>query len=179
MILALHFDERGPIPNNPRLPVLVYQGAFAAGPGDLAAQMERRFRENGWPPQWRNGIYDFHHYHAQGHEVLGIAAGSAELTLGGEGGRELSVAAGDVLLLPAGTGHCRRSASDDLLAVGAYPPGQRGDILRHAPDGDVRRAIARLPHPGIDPVYGIDGPMRKHWSDGLEVEMPRNRNRSG
>lgn len=169
MILAIHLDERGAVPNNPRLPVLVYEAAFAGKTGDLAEWMERRFEENGWPPQWRDGIYSFHHYHSQGHEVLGIAAGRAELTIGGEGGRELTVSAGDVLLLPAGTGHCRRSASEDLLVIGAYPPDQQGDIQRDAPTDEMRSLIARLPHPGVDPVFGLDGPLAQHWSDGLKI----------
>lgn len=74
-ILVLPFDERGPIPNNPRFPVLVYRQAFASGQDDLATAMERRFEDNGWPPAWRDGIYDFHHYHSKGHEMLGIAKG--------------------------------------------------------------------------------------------------------
>lgn len=166
-ILVLPFDERGFVPNNARFPALVYRRALAGGPADLAGAMERRFEENGWPPAWRDGIFDFHHYHSKGHEVLGIARGSAELVLGGEGGRELAVQAGDVLLLPAGTGHCRVSASSDFLVVGAYPPGQSGDILRDAPSAELRAAIARLPRPADDPVFGKDGPMLEHWSDGL------------
>lgn len=166
-ILVLAFDERGPVPNNTRFPALVYGQAFPADLVDLAGAMEQRFQENGWPPAWRNGIYDFHHYHSQGHEVLGIAKGFAELVLGGEGGRELGVSAGDVLLLPAGTGHCRLSASSDFLVVGAYPPGQSGDILRDAPTAAIRAAIARLARPPVDPVFGKDGPMLDHWSDGL------------
>ncbi len=152
------------MPNNQRLPVIVYDGAFASAEGDLATAMESRFEENGWPPQWRNGIYDFHHYHTEGHEVLGIAAGSAELVLGGHGGRELSVRAGDVLLLPAGTGHCRVSASPDFLVVGAYPPGQSGDIVREVATAAIRDAIAQLRFPPTDPVFGEDGPLLKHWT---------------
>jgi uncharacterized protein YjlB len=166
-VLVLAFDERAPVPNNIRFPALVYQQAFPADLTDLASVMERRFEEHGWPPAWRNGIYDFHHYHSQGHEVLGIAKGSAELVLGGEGGRELGVSAGDVLLLPAGTGHRRLSASSDFLVVGAYPPGQSGDILRDAPTAAVRAAIAGLARPPADPVFGRDGPMLERWSDGL------------
>ncbi len=166
-IIVLPFEERGAIPNNPRFPALVYQQAFRPDQTDLAATMEQRFEANGWPPAWRNGIYDFHHYHSRGHEVLGIARGSAGLVLGGEGGRELNVSAGDVLLLPAGTGHCRLSASSDFLVVGAYPPGQSGDILRDAPTMEVRTAISRLTRPPNDPVSGREGPMVEHWSDGL------------
>lgn len=166
-IIVLPFEERGSIPNNPRFPALVYQQAFRPDQTDLAATMEQRFEANGWPPAWRNGIYDFHHYHSRGHEVLGIARGSAGLVLGGEGGRELNVSAGDVLLLPAGTGHRRLSASSDFLVVGAYPPGQSGDILRDAPTIEVRTAISRLTRPPSDPVSGREGPMVEHWSDGL------------
>lgn len=166
-IIVLPFEERGAIPNNPRFPALVYQQAFRPDQTDLAATMEQRFEANGWPPAWRNGIYDFHHYHSRGHEVLGIARGSAGLVLGGEGGRELKVSAGDVLLLPAGTGHRRLSASSDFLVVGAYPPGQSGDILRDAPTMEVRTAISRLTRPPNDPVSGREGPMVEHWSDRL------------
>lgn len=166
-VLVLAFDERGFVPNNTRFPALVYRKAFPPDRDDLAGAMERRFEENGWPPAWRDGIYDFHHYHSQGHEVLGIAKGSAELVLGGEGGRELGVSAGDVLLLPAGTGHRRLEASSNFLVIGAYPPGQSGDILRDAPTAAIRAAIARLGKPSADPVFGKDGPILEHWSDGL------------
>lgn len=162
-IRALQLGPRGGVPNNLRLPVLIYEAAFLPATGDIARQMEQRFAENGWPPQWRDGIYAFHHYHAEGHEVLGIAAGHAVLIIGGDGGEELRVSAGDVLVLPAGTGHCRRSASADLLVVGAYPSGQQGDILRNAASPDIRGAIDRLPFPRIDPVLGRDGPLVDHW----------------
>lgn len=163
MVTALHFEEDGLIPNNPALPVLVYSGAFPDGATDMASLMEARFARNGWPPQWRNGVYPFHHYHCEGHEVLGIAAGEAELILGGAHGEPLSVRKGDVLLLPAGTGHCRVSASRDFLVIGAYPPGQQGDIQRGAATGAMKLRIAELPYPESDPVFGSEGPLAAHW----------------
>lgn len=164
-VTALRFEPSSFVPNNPRLPVLIYEGAFAYDAPDLATLMEKRFQENGWPPQWRNGIYDFDHYHSQGHEVLGIAAGSAQLVLGGDNGRELDVKAGDVLVLPAGTGHRRIAQSADFLVVGAYPPGQIGDIVREKATPAMIQKIAQLGFPPCDPVVGDDGPMLRMWVD--------------
>ena len=163
-LLALEPQEW--CPNNQALPVLWYRGAMPTGGADPAAVYEERFRRNGWPPQWRNGVYTYHHYHSTAHEVLGFAAGSAKLALGGPGGRELTVRAGDVLLLPTGTGHCELEKSEDFLVVGAYPPGQHWDICRGAPDADARARMAALPFPHVDPVQGKAGALGKRWLKG-------------
>jgi uncharacterized protein YjlB len=84
-----HLKPNGWMPNSP-LSVLFYRNVLPKS-ADLAGDMERIFAANGWPPQLRNGIYPFHHYHSTAHEVPGFAAGRADLVLGGEGGEHVTV----------------------------------------------------------------------------------------
>ena len=125
------------------------------------------FNRNGWPPQWRDGIYPFHHYHSTAHEVLGIASGNARVLLGGPHGEPVKVSAGDCVLLPAGTGHCRLAASADFLVIGAYPLGQVWDLRRDASSPAELSAMASVAFPHTDPVTGRTGGLVDFWSQAL------------
>lgn len=84
----MKFRDDAYIPNNPKLPLLHYPKVLRLRPkADPAAVIEKVFNVNGWGEAWRNGIYDYVHYHSMIHEVLGIARGSATLQLGGNKGK--------------------------------------------------------------------------------------------
>jgi uncharacterized protein YjlB len=154
-------DDGGGIPNS-RLPVLVYRGVEGVRDAGGCAHI---FARNGWLGAWVDGIYPFHHFHSTAHEVLGIVAGSATVILGGPAGRVFDVGPGDVLVLPAGTGHCNAGASRDLVVVGAYPGGMRWDLRRGDPAerAEVLANIAAVPVPDSDPVHGGEGPLVERW----------------
>ncbi|HYI84877.1 MAG TPA: cupin domain-containing protein [Acetobacteraceae bacterium] len=155
------FADDGRFPNS-ALPLLVYRGALPPDP----AAMERAFAANGWSNSWRDGIFDYHHFHSIAHEVLGIASGEVRVAFGGPSGQEVTVRAGDVVAIPAGVAHRNMGASADLLAVGAYPGGgdydiRRGDPAEHAA---ALRAIAAVQLPDSDPVSGQGGFLRRLWA---------------
>ena len=136
------------------------------GVTDPAAVFERLFEDNGWGGSWRNGIYDYVHYHPRTHEVLGVASGKARVRFGGKKGKTVVLKAGDVVVLPAGTGHQALSASKDLVVVGAYPPQGKyeeyeGSLSEH---GRAVRMIPKVATAKKDPVYGAKGPLKRLWA---------------
>ncbi|WP_114431844.1 cupin domain-containing protein [Phyllobacterium bourgognense] len=160
---TLHLDRNGWVPNHQRFPVLIYHNVMVAEGKEAAAALESMFRRNDWPPRWHDGVYFFHHYHSTAHEVLGIANGKARLMLGGPAGQEVSVTAGDVLVLPVGTGHCCLEANPDFLVVGAYPPNQTADLCQEAPTAAMLAQMNKLVSPLSDPVTGREGWLEKLW----------------
>jgi uncharacterized protein YjlB len=145
------------IPNHPSFAVLVYRDVELAARGDVDG-VRALFAEHGWRGSWVDGVFDFHHFHSTSHEVLAVVAGAATLELGGPQGEAFDVAAGHVLVLPAGTGHRRAGAAAGFTVVGAYPAGQEDyDLLRGEDPAEVdaaRERIAALAAPPDDPVGG-------------------------
>lgn len=157
------FEDDGVIPNHPKLPVVLYPGALQ----DKAEWSESVFNGNGWRNSWENGVFDYHHYHSNTHEVLGVTRGSILIQIGGNDGRSFDLQAGDVIVLPAGTGHKRITASPDFRIVGAYPQG-RDYNTRIEHDGKREQSIgeiAEVPLPDRDPVFGKEGVLLKYWSE--------------
>jgi uncharacterized protein YjlB len=164
--LALMFADDGSIPNNPCLPLLIFRRAIdLSDTSDPALMIEKIFARHGWGNAWHDGIYPFVHYHSMIHEVLGIANGQAKVRFGGTAGQVHEIAAGDVAVLPAGTGHQCLWASSDLCVIGAYPKTGSYDLCRGSKAEHVKAlaSIPRVPLPDSDPVHGQYGALIRLW----------------
>ena len=172
-VIAHQLAASGAVPNHPRWPLLVYPGVVAIAGADPAAIFEELFDRNGWPAAWRNGVFPFHHYHSNAHEALGVYEGEVTVQFGGEGGVEVAARPGDVIVLPAGTGHKKLSSRGALGVVGAYPQGAKPDtcmppFARAAQNAQsVLRGgaqnVLQVGLPAGDPVHGPGGPLFEHW----------------
>ncbi len=163
---ALMFADDGSVPNNARLPFLLYRHAIdLTGTPDPEEVIEKVFREHAWGDMWRNGIFPYVHYHSMIHEGMGVARGRAKVRFGGNQGREIELAQGDVAVLPAGTGHQCLWASPDLMVIGTYPKSGRFDLCRGSKSerDKALETIPQVPLPATDPVFGRDGPLLRLW----------------
>lgn len=161
------FDRAELVPNNPRLPVLIYRDAVPQI-GDRASAFEDLFNaagwDFGWRREWHDGISADHRYRTTAHEALAITSGRAIIQIGGPEGDEISVVAGDCLVLPAGTGRRKVEASRDFVVVGACPAGQEPDLQCGPPTEWQIARIARLPIPKSDPISGETGLLPRIWN---------------
>ena len=164
-VIAHRLEPSGGIPNHPRWGLLLYPAAVIIAGTDPAAAFEALFDRNRWPAAWRNGVHPFHHFHTKAHEALGVYSGEVTVQFGGEDGVVVTARPGDVIVLPAGTGHKKVSSRGALGIVGAYPAGQRPDMCTPLLSSAKRsaEAVARVPLPECDPVYGAGGPLFTHW----------------
>ena len=150
------FADDGSVPNTARLPVVLYRQVIAViGATDPEPVIEKTVRANGWGDTWRNGIFPYVHYHSMIHEGMGIARGRAKVRFGGNKGKEVDLAQGDVCILAAGTGHQCLWASPDLMVIGTYPKTGKYDLCRGSKGEHARRCKPFRPFRcGSDPVYG-------------------------
>lgn len=160
------FEDDGRIPNNPELHLLFYPRALDESSRSASA-CKALLERNGWGGSWVNGVFPYHHYHSNAHEVLCVVDGSASVAFGGPEGEVVEVRAGDVVVIPAGVGHCNRGSSTDFSVIGAYPRGQESYDLRTGEPGErpeVLENIREVPPPTSDPLFGEDGPLPERWS---------------
>jgi uncharacterized protein YjlB len=163
--IAHLLQPTGGVPNHPRWPLLIYPAAVEIVGPDPAGAFEALFSRNRWPPAWRDGVFSHHHFHSNSHEALGIYSGEVTVLFGGDSGVKVTAKPGDVIVLPAGTGHKKLASRGALGVVGAYPVGADPDTCR--PDADLLAArastVAVVPLPACDPVHGPGGPLFAYW----------------
>ncbi|KAI9375489.1 hypothetical protein BJX61DRAFT_531558 [Aspergillus egyptiacus] len=159
-------------PNNP-LPILHYQNVLPqprTEDGVTKFLTANKWEKRGtWGPIWQS------HFHPNSHECYGVFQGSSTLLLGAAGddgtsdvGLRVTVHAGDVVVLPAGTGHSSVESTVDYRYIGVYPTGcprWRNEFgTRRIDSKSFRDEIAGVGFPEEDPVYGKNGPLIQLWS---------------
>lgn len=164
-LIVLQLKENGNFPNNQKLPVLLYKGVFHFNENKTAGLIEDVFIKNNWGGSWRNGIYNFQHYHSTAHEALGVYGGWAEVQLGGPDNEPVRIEKGDLVVLPAGTAHKRIDSGGGFAVVGAYPDGQGWDMNygKSAELENARVNINKVKLPQNDPLFGVNGKMFDYW----------------
>lgn len=156
------FSPTPHVPNSP-LPVLVYRSVLPAYP--TAGSTTEAIEKNLW---LRGGVFKTfrtHHFHSVTHECYAVFRGSSTLLLGrgpleSEGGVEVRLAQGDIIVLPvstsartspgdesnmaqAGVSHCSLDSDGDYEYVGLYPKVRllRNTSPRTPRDDVMRRAV--------------------------------------
>lgn len=158
------FTDDGTTPNS-SLPVIVYRNVCSAA--DKSQWLEDCFRANGWTNNWRDIVLRYHHFHSTTHEVLGVGKGMVELQIGGVNGKVVTASAGDVIIIPAGVGHCSVNKDDNYEMVGGYPGGASWDLLTGTAE-ERKTALANIQQlkiPATDPVFGSAGTLLTLWQE--------------
>ncbi|MGM0948902.1 MAG: cupin domain-containing protein [Bacillota bacterium] len=154
------FQDDGRIPNHPDFPLIVYQNALK----DIG-RAERMVNRHGWSNSWSGSVFPYHHYHSNTHEVLIAVRGEAVIQFGGEKGAAIPIKSGDAVVIPAGVGHKKRSASSDFTVIGAYPGGVQYDMKTGEPSEreEAMKQIKQVSLPKNDPITGKKAPLLKIW----------------
>lgn len=164
-VLQYFVKDDGHFPNSD-LPVLVYKKAIRLPLFFKGRWVKKLFSDHHWTNNWRNGIYTFHHYHSNTHEVMAVIKGKTKLQLGGDKGITINLVQGDVLLIPAGVAHKNLQKEKDVTCIGGYPNGKDYDMnygkKEERPAADKR--ITKLSLPSFDPVTGNKDPLTRIWT---------------
>lgn len=151
-------------PNNEQYPLLIYRAVFSINQLE-SGSIINLLNKNNWGNAWVNGIYDYHHYHSNSHEVLVVIAGSCDVIYGGPKGKLFFISEGDVILHPAGVSHKKEKSSKNFSCIGAYPDSVNYDMnygkASEHPSVDLN--IQQVKVPLMDPVFGKTGPMFEYW----------------
>eukprot|EP00563_Minutocellus_polymorphus_P020068 CAMPEP_0197726606 /NCGR_PEP_ID=MMETSP1434-20131217/16396_1 /TAXON_ID=265543 /ORGANISM="Minutocellus polymorphus, Strain CCMP3303" /LENGTH=207 /DNA_ID=CAMNT_0043312591 /DNA_START=171 /DNA_END=794 /DNA_ORIENTATION=+ len=156
-VQRVFIDDDGTYPNNSRYPTLLLQSVFAAGTEHEGAR--RIVADGQWTSPWSWGIFEYHHYHSKAWELLLCVRGEASVQLGGPSGPTVSIAKGDLVLIPPGVAHKQLNARGGFTLLGAYPTtGFDGsiDTLTGSPTDEERERIKGCYVPSTEPILGFD-----------------------
>lgn len=165
LIKSFILKDDGTFPNNEKLPLLLYKSCTDLPSSNAAEAIEYLLNKNKWKNSWRNGIFDYHHYHSITHEVLLCYSGWATVKMGGQDGVSLDFNMGDMIIIPAGVSHKCEDSSHDFKCIGAYPGGSDYDIKKgesgERPEADMN--IKNVPLPDSDPLSPSNGWLFTYW----------------
>lgn len=76
------------------------------------------------------------------------------IQFGGEKGAAIPFKSGDAVVIPAGVGHKKLSASSDFTVIGAYPGGVQYDMKTGEPNEreEAVKQIKQVSLPANDPI---------------------------
>ena len=135
-------SEKGDVPNNKVLPLILYKNVADFGDKEPESVFEEAFARHNWGNGWRSGhpdgIFAFHHYHSDAHEVVGIARGTATIQFGGPTGPIVKVKAGDAAVIPAMTTNAKhirivmlKRAESTALVIKKETPSTLESLILH------------------------------------------------
>lgn len=86
-----------------------------------------------------------------------------------EGGVEVDLEKGDIIVLPAGVSHCSLTWEDEYEYMGLYPKGSPhydNNFCKAGPEETEEKAknAKAVPIPECDPIYGVNGPLVDLWT---------------
>ena len=162
--LTFVFDDDGLVPNN-ILPLVIYKRAIELAGGDPARAIDELFRANGWDQRWRDGIFDYQHYHATcTRRSASRAATRWCCSAASTARRSSSTPATSRSCPPAPATSASSPAMISAWSAPTRPAKPWRSLAR--PRRTYRRAMETIPlvlPPPSDPVFGQDGPLLRLW----------------
>jgi len=123
---VFYINRSTPHVPNSRLPVLIYRQSLPVNP--TAETVREKIETNEWIQGGVFKHFGAHHFHSVTHECYAVFKGSSKLLLGRgpldiskEDDVEITLTAGDAIVLPAGVAHCSIYSEVDYEYVGLYP----------------------------------------------------------
>ena len=161
----LFFRENKVAPNS-HLPALFYKKAFEENNESLEDQMYSIFNNNKWNGTRKGRIRTGRYYHTASHEVIGITKQAIFIELGGFNGSRHILEKGDVLILPAGVSiRLIKGAGHDVRRGFSAEPTENMQYAKASYREKAKEAIACIPIPKTDPIYGRSGGLVDIWNN--------------